>query len=83
MVKQSVMKMEIPKMPKEFWDDDLWAEDHYSALVEKYPDQWVAVVDKKVISFGKDLGLVEEEARMKTGKKYISITYVECGHHVY
>ena len=40
-------------------------------------------MDKKVIAYGKNLAKVEEEARLKTGKKHISVTFVECGDHVY
>ncbi len=38
--------------------------------VSAYVDQWIAIVDKKVVSHGKDVKTVFEEARKKCpGKK--------------
>ena len=62
----------MEKIPKEFWDDDEWAEKHYADLQEKYKDEWVAVVDKQVVSHGSSLSKVEEEAKIKTRKKEYS-----------
>ncbi len=73
--------MEI--MPKEFWEDQQWGFKHHSELINKYKDMWIAIVDKKVVSAGVDLGKVEEEARKKTGKKQIAVLFVECGSHIY
>jgi len=73
----------MKKISKEFWADDEWAEEHYMGLQDRYKDEWVAVVNKKVVSHGKSMGKVEEEAMIKTGKKEISLTFVECGNHVY
>jgi len=74
---------EFKQIPKEFWDDDEWAEKHYPELQKRFRDQWVAVANKKVITHGKNLAKVEEEARLKTGKRHISVTFVESGDHVY
>ena len=35
----------MAKVSKEFWDDLLWSEEHYSELMEKFPDKWVAIVE--------------------------------------
>ena len=70
-------------MPKEFWDDMDWVSKHYSDLVKKYPDKWIAVVNGKVVSSGQDLGKVLEEAKMKTGKEHIVVEFIECGGHIY
>lgn len=43
-----------------------WKRKHHSELVGKYPDMWIAIVDKKIVSAGKDLGKVESEAEKKT-----------------
>lgn len=67
---------------EEFWEDQKWGFKHYSELVRKYPDKWVAIVNKRVIVAG-DLELVEEEARKKTGKKDIPVIFVESGSHIY
>jgi len=75
--------MEKIKIPKEFWEDAKWAEEHYSELIKKYPEEWIAIVDKKVVSRGENLALVREEARAKTGRERIPTIFVECGDHVY
>jgi hypothetical protein len=69
--------MEIEKMPDEFWEDRDWAFDNYPEWMRKYPDQWIAVVDKKVVAAGKDIGEIERIAREKTGRKYFPVIYVE------
>ncbi|MGQ9469352.1 MAG: DUF5678 domain-containing protein [Nitrososphaerales archaeon] len=51
--------------PKDFWDDMRWGEEHYAELQKQYQDKWVAIVGKKVVSYGEKLGDVEEEARKK------------------
>ena len=68
---------------KEFWDDMKWGREHRSELLDKYVNQWVAIVDKKVISSGKDLSKVEEEARWRTHKKQIPILFIDSGEHIY
>jgi hypothetical protein len=59
----------MEKIPKEFWEDAKWAEKHYSELVKKFPDEWVAVVNREVVTAGKDLAKVKEEAKIKTGRE--------------
>ncbi len=73
----------MEKMPKRFWEDDKWAEEHYSELMKKYAGEWVAVFNKKVISYGKNLAKVKEEAMLKAGKQKISTLFIESGDHVY
>jgi len=76
------MEMEKIKLePKEFWDDREWAYKHYSELVREYPDEWVAVANKEVVSANKDLGKVEMKVK-ELGKKNVPIIFVECGSHV-
>ena len=71
--------------PKEFWDDMRWGRQHYSELVKKYPDKWVAIVDGKVVSFGDSPIMVEGDAEKRTGKHQnkIPLIFVESGSHVY
>lgn len=73
----------IGKVPKRFWKDAQWVRENYSELLRKYPDKWIAVVGRKVISSGKDLSRVERIARKKTSRSLIYSTYIGCGHHVY
>lgn len=70
---------------EEFWKDLEWKRKHHTELLEKYPDMWVAIVNNKVVSAGKDLGDVEREAEKKTGKsrKEIAVSFVESGAHIY
>ncbi len=70
---------ETDKIPDEFWEDKDWAFDHYSEWMKKYPDQWIAVVDKKVVAFGEDIQEIKRIAREKTGKKHIAVIYIEGG----
>lgn len=62
---------------KEFWDDKEWAFSHYSELMEKYPNQWVAIASKEVISAGSDLKKVREEARRRTSREEIPLIFIE------
>ena len=78
-----VMVMEIPKMPKKFWEDQKWGFKHHTKLLEEYRDEWIAIVNKRVVASGKDIGKVEEEARRKTGKEFIPVMFVESGSHIY
>jgi len=73
----------MKKIPQEFWDDMKWGREHRSELLDKYRNKWVAIVDKKVVSTGKDLSKVEEEARWKTDKKQIPTLFIDSGEHIY
>ena len=56
-----------------FWEDMQWGEDNYTDLAKKYPDQWVAIVNRKVVAFGGSLRDIEIEAERKTNKKKVMI----------
>lgn len=73
----------MKRIPKDFWADMKWGREHRTELLDKYINQWVAIVDKKVISAGKDLSKVEEEARWKTHRKQIPILFIDSGEHIY
>ena len=73
----------IPVLSKRSLQDDDWAYEHYNELVKAYPNQWVAIVNKKVISYGKNLGEIERVAKEKTGESEISTMFVEKGIHAY
>lgn len=70
-------------LSKKFWQDNKWAHDHYQELSRKYPNQWIAVVNKKVVSAGKNLGKVEKESSKKAGKQDFPLLFIERGAHVY
>ncbi len=67
----------------DIWEDLEWAQNSYSELQNKYQDEWVAIVNKEVVSSGKNLKTVEEEARRKTGKREVYTTFVESGAALY
>jgi len=68
---------------KEFWEDARWAEENYPELQKRYQDKWVAVVDKKVVSYGENRRDTKRRAMELTGRKYIPLLYVESGAAIY
>ncbi len=68
---------------KEYWEDLRWGERNHTEFLKTYKDQWVAVLNKKVVAAGVNLKCVEEEAQRKTGKAEIPVLYVDCGEHIY
>jgi hypothetical protein len=74
-------KPEIP--PKEYWEDEKWADDNYTELVKKYPNMWITVVDKKVFAASSDPKEIISKTEFETGKKEFPIIFVEKGVHVY
>ena len=69
--------------PKEYWEDNKWVNEHSAEISQRYPNQWVAVVDKAVIAAGQDGAEVERTAIEKAGKKDFVIFFAEKGIHVY
>lgn len=71
--------------PEQFWDDMRWGRRHYTELVKKYPDKWVAIVDAAVAGVGDSPKAAEKEAEKKTGKPQNKIPgiFIESGSHVY
>ena len=57
------------KEAEQFWEDMQWGENNYAELVKRYPDKWVAIVNKKVVAFGESLRNIEIEAERKANKK--------------
>ena len=66
-----------------FWEDDRWAHSNYQDLAKKYPNQWIAVLNKKVVAFSESLAKVEDEAARIAGGKDFPMLFVEKGAHVY
>jgi len=73
----------IPKTPKEYWDDSKWANENFTEISKKYPNLWVAIVNKKVIASGKVISEVRKTAQEKTNRKHFPIILAEKGIHVY
>ena len=73
-----------PPIPKSFWRDERWALDHYTDLVKRYKNRWVAVVNRQVVAASKSSVRAEAQARAKTGRPSpIAVVFVEHGWHVY
>lgn len=77
MIQPNELKME--KTPLSFREDQEWALENYQQFMKEYPDQWIAICDKKVVAAGKDLAMVEEAAKKATGvnSEKIPVLYVE------
>jgi hypothetical protein len=69
--------------PKEFWEDKDWALEHYGELQKRYKDKWIAIDDKRVVSYGDMRGEVKKRAMEITGKNYVILIYVEGGAAIY
>ena len=67
----------------EYWEDSKWASDHFTEIVKEYANQWVAIVDKKVVAAGRTIAEVEKAAAEKTGRQEFPIYLAEEGLRVY
>jgi hypothetical protein len=58
-------------------------DEHFGEIVKEYPNQWVAIVDKKVVAAGRTIAEVEKAATEKTGRDDFPIYLAEKGLRVY
>lgn len=70
-------------LSNQFWKDDKWAHKNYQILSKRYPNKWVAVLNRKVISFSESLAKVKKEAERIAKGKDFPILFIEKGAHVY
>lgn len=47
-----------PRPPQRYWEDSDWGIKNIQMLTEKYPDEWVAIFEKKVMAHHTELGQV-------------------------
>lgn len=73
----------VPPTPREYWEDNDWANAHIAEIAAAHPNLWVAVVDKQVIASGKIISDVRKAAGAKSGKTHFPIVFAERGIHVY
>ena len=69
-----------PIRPQRHIDDSRWVNENYTELVQKYPDMWIAVLDKEVVIASKDLGevfRVAEQKENEVGRGPCVYTFVE------
>jgi hypothetical protein len=72
-----------PPPPREFWDDLDWANAHIGEISGTYPNQWVAIVDRRVVASGLILADVESRAMAVTARKEFPVLFAEAGIWVY
>ncbi|HSB67980.1 MAG TPA: DUF5678 domain-containing protein [Candidatus Methylomirabilis sp.] len=73
----------VPPLDPWYVRDVDWAYANYNALAAAHPNQWVAVVDERVVAAGVDLGEVGTEAARVAGRQDVAVIFVERGIHVY
>jgi len=56
-------------LSKEYLENEKWTFEHLGELIEKYPNQWIAVVNKEIVCVGENLAEVKKVARQKTGDR--------------
>lgn len=57
--------------------NDAWLKQNYLDLIQDYPNQWIAVLEQKVIATGNQKRLVERQAKEIAGDKEFSMYFIE------
>jgi len=55
------MRSQLTKEILAFESDHIWVHENFDDLLKKYPDQWIAVKDHRVIASGPDLSELREK----------------------
>ena len=73
-----MVKQEVVKELEAFEGDLKWIDKHYNALKNQYPDQWVAVFNKRVVGTHKNLKNVIRKLKESFPENYdqIAIEYI-------
>ena len=69
--------------PKPIRRDYDWAFSNYGKLAKRYPDQWVAFANRRVLAAGQNLMRVLTKAHAQIDQPEIPHLFVERGIHVY
>ncbi|MDI6791258.1 MAG: DUF5678 domain-containing protein [bacterium] len=80
------MNLDISFLPKKSFFEELnWISVHRSELRKQYQGQWIAVANKKVVAFGRNMQSVEEKAVDATRRTLdeFPVVYMEDPHCVY
>ncbi len=56
---------EPKKLPKRYFEDSKWLRENLTELTKKYPDYWIAILEKEVVIASKDLDQVKRVAYKK------------------
>ena len=67
---------------EQFARDEEWIDEHMAEFVQRYPDQWLAVHNQKVVAASLDLGMVQQAAR-EIEDHQVLIFFVEGRIYVY
>ena len=70
----------FPKREQREYD---WAFAHYPQLVKRYPNQWVAVANHRIVAAGRSLARVLAKAHQQVDWPHVPHLFVEAGVHVY
>ncbi|OGS43035.1 MAG: hypothetical protein A3K76_01350 [Euryarchaeota archaeon RBG_13_57_23] len=77
MVEQMPMNNEEVKESQDDIKNDQWLKENYIDLITDYPNQWIAVLQQKVIATSISKGQVEKEAKEIAGEKQFSLYFIE------
>lgn len=71
-----------PRLSRQFLRDQQWVSEHMYELVEKYPNQWIAVYQGQVMGQGEEAFKIWKNAdKLNLGQPYL--WFVEREVHVY
>lgn len=70
----------FPELEERDYD---WAFDHYVALAQRYPNQWIAFARRKVLAAGSNLQRVLTKAHEQVNRPHVPHLFVETGVHSY
>ncbi len=60
-----------------------WVKENLSDLVDRYPDQWIAVEGERVVAAGPDLGEVTREAERQSTSCDIVYEFIASGSMIF
>ena len=72
--------------PRRFWDDEEWIGENIMDLVRKYPDQWIAVLNREVVAASSHLEEVDRVAHAReaeAGQGQCVYEFIEGGVRFY
>lgn len=78
----NAVKDRPPRLSRQHIRDREWVSEHIQELVEKYPNQWIAVYKGEVLAYDQKLGPVYDKAKaLNLVQPYIS--FIERDIYVY
>ena len=73
-------------LPTRYWEDEKWLEENIVELTRRYPDQWIAVLNRQVVAANRHLGEVNKIAYQReeeVGQGQCVYEFVEGGVRIY